>query len=113
MKKALLGLAAIVISAGAFAQTPAAEPSAPAINTAASLITLHNDLLMILDRLKQAEASRTPAQDSATYCYFNDKAYSRGASRDGQVCVNSALVVGQGHDPLHWVSKQDAERGNY
>lgn len=113
MKKALLGLAALAMSASVFAQTPAGEPSAATINTTATLITLHQDLLMILDHLKQAESNRAPTQDPATYCYFGDKAYSRGSTRDGQVCVRSGLVAGGGGEPLHWVSKQDASHGNY
>lgn len=110
MKKALIGFAMLAMSASVFAETPA---DSIATQQLSQLVMVHQDLQMILDRLKQAESNRAPTQDPATYCYFGDKAYSRGSSRDDQVCVRSGLVAGGGGEPLHWVSKQAAAHGNY
>lgn len=109
MKKALFAVVTLAMSAGAFAESPA-----PASAAEQQLIVQQQQL----DQLKVITsqlASHAPATDPATYCYFNDKAYSRGSLRDGQMCVGSSLLAGgtDGHTPLKWVAAKDAARGNY
>lgn len=123
MIKSLAIFVLSVASGAAFAQTTLTpegqsaqwEPGA----SATQLAQIHIDLMTITRELADSAAKGT--QEPHTFCYFNDKAYSVGSKREGQVCVkvgNEAFKADgtldrEKSDPLRWISAEQAAHGNF
>lgn len=118
MKKFILTLASMTVSVASFADPSGTIDQTGLQATQQQLVMIDNDLKVISAHLAQQEAAqRSSTHDPSKYCYFGDKAYSRGSNRDNQVCVRAGFVADGSPEanatPLQWVSAKDAAHGNY